>query len=222
MSLVLHELTPSPNTVKVRIALGAKGIDYERRPIEIESYPGDRSSVIAATGQSRLPAITHGDVKLFGSDGIIRYLEANFPGTPRLFSDDHTIHGEQEAWEFYSRTDCGAPLGPLFPVALGMEPMSADKATEANRLLAEKTAAIEEQLAKNGDWLVGDSISIGDLSCAAFIGMGCLGEQHVAISPLYELFAGALKLGEDRPLTRAWVERTRAFDPVFAALQPAS
>ena len=34
-SLILHELTGSPNNVKARIALGYKGLDYDRNPAHL-------------------------------------------------------------------------------------------------------------------------------------------------------------------------------------------
>ena len=42
--LTLHELTGSPNNVKVRIALGFKGLSYERKPITMDGFPGNRSA----------------------------------------------------------------------------------------------------------------------------------------------------------------------------------
>ena len=56
-NLILHELTGSPNNVKVRIALGYKGLEYDRRPLELNDFPGDRSAVVKVSRQPRLPVL---------------------------------------------------------------------------------------------------------------------------------------------------------------------
>ena len=55
--LTLHELILSPNNVKARIALGYKGLEYEREALEfneLDKFPGNRSRVVQLSRSSAL------------------------------------------------------------------------------------------------------------------------------------------------------------------------
>ena len=82
--LVIHGFETS-NNFKVRVALGYKGIPYEFRTID----PSDRDEIHRLTGQFLTPVLQHGDVVLFDSAAILRYLEANFRDTPRIYGRSH-------------------------------------------------------------------------------------------------------------------------------------
>jgi glutathione S-transferase len=113
-NLTLHELTGSPNNVKARIALGYKGLQYDRKPLDLNDFPGNRESVVKLSRQPRLPVLQHGQTVIFDSGAILRYLEANFPDTPPIFVSDYAAHGEIEQWEVFSRTQIGEPIGMMF------------------------------------------------------------------------------------------------------------
>ena len=70
--ITLHELTGSPNNVRVRIGLGYKGLEYQRKPLELTGdFPGDRSEVVKLSGQPRLPVLQHGDTIIYDSRAIL-------------------------------------------------------------------------------------------------------------------------------------------------------
>ena len=94
------------NNMKVRVALGFKGIDYEFRSIE----PRDRADLVRVSGQNLTPVLVHGGCVLFDSAAILRYLDANFPGTPKLFGDSHRQQWEIEDWELFARTELAATI----------------------------------------------------------------------------------------------------------------
>ena len=98
--VTLYEITGSSNSVKVRIALGYKGLEYDRQVVD----PGDRSSVVSVSRQPRLPVLQHGETVIFDSGAILRYLEANFPETAPIFSEDRATLGEIEEWELLGRS----------------------------------------------------------------------------------------------------------------------
>ena len=83
--LELYQIGGSPNNVRVRIALGFKGLAYDTwdLPMETGQFPFDRSRLVELSGQPRTPVLKHGEVVIFDSGGILRYLEANFRDTPR-------------------------------------------------------------------------------------------------------------------------------------------
>lgn len=210
--LKLHELTGSPNNVKIRIALAYKGLDYERVPLEFESFPGDRTSLVRISRQPRAPVLEHGKTIVYDSSGILRYLDANFPDTPTLFADDYEAFGEIERWELFARTKIGEPIGLIFGQAFAP---SADPQTiaTANQLLAENTGALEDRL-NNNEFLVGDHLTAADIVCAAPLYLTDLTDENAQAHPVAAFFQADLKLGDDRPKTRAWIRRVIAYDPI--------
>lgn len=85
--IVIHGFETS-NNLKVRAALEYKGLPYEFRTIE----PRDRTELVRRLGQFLTPVMEHGETLLVDSGAILRYLDANFPKTPKLFGGSH---GEQ-------------------------------------------------------------------------------------------------------------------------------
>ena len=212
--LTLHEITLSPNNVKARVALGYKGLEYHRKPLEFTDYPGDRAGVVQVSRQPRLPVLEHGKTVIFGSDGIMRYLEANFPDTPPLFVQDHTMFGEVERWELFARTQLGEPVSLFFGQAFSP---SKDPAViqKANELLHQRTAALEDRLSTS-EFLVGDHLTAADVACASPLYMTDQTEELAASHPIATFFHENMHLGEERDKTRAWMRRVLKHDPVTA------
>ena len=71
--ITIHGLSPSTFTRTVRMGCHEKGIAYEMvdaRPDTIDPINPFR----------KIPAVTHGDLTLYESIAILRYLERVFPG----------------------------------------------------------------------------------------------------------------------------------------------
>jgi len=205
-TLRLHHLAFSPNSVKVRMALGLKGIAHELVPVD----PMDRTGVLALTGQPLTPALEHGDVRLFGSGAILRYLDANFRDTgPRLFSEDRDEFRAIEEWERKTSV-LGASVGAVFGQFLsGVADAQASAA--ASEGIHAGTREIEERLA-DSPWLVGDSPTAADLTCAAVVYLSAVPEAAAQTNPIHAFFREHLRLGEGRERTRDWVARCVAYD----------
>ena len=206
MALRLHQLPPSPNNLRVRLALAVKGLDYENCVVPFTS---DRSEIVELSTQPLTPVLEHDGRVIFDSSAILRYLEANFPDTPRLFSSDRDVMREIEEWEYFSRLDLTRPVGMTFGQAFAPEKDAAVMA-QANELMRAGTERIEQAL-EGRDYLVGDAISAADLFCAPMVGT----TQMSAESPVgvVKFFAENLHLGEGRERTLAWLGRVLAHDP---------
>lgn len=215
-ALILHELPPSPNNVKVRIALGYKGIEYERLPVAMDD-PSARERLVEATGQPLTPVLQDGDRFLFDSHAIIRYLDANFPG-PRLFFPDRERMREAEGLEHRFRTELGEVAGIVFGEFFKvMQGGAADPEAiaRANRLWNERTGPIEERLGR-GDYLMGDEMSFVDAVGAPYVLFACLPESLVRKLPPAKFFTDSFTLGDGRDRTRAWCARVTAHDPFLS------
>jgi glutathione S-transferase len=180
------------NNMKVRIALKHKGIPFKFETID----PADRSEIERLSGQPLTPVMVHGERVLFDSAAILRYLDANFPETPRLFAGSRERIWEIEEWEGFARHELHAAMKLMLPLRLtGQE--DAEVAAHAQALFDDATAKLEEGLADH-EWLVGDEITAADITAAPVV--------------YRTVKAGFAHLPEGRDNTRAWMERVMAFD----------
>lgn len=188
--LVFHGFETS-NNLKVRVAAGYKGIPY--RFVSID--PADRAAVLRISGQSLTPVMTHGEVVLFDSAAIMRYLDANFRDTPKLYGDSRETTWPIEAWERFARGDMGGPLIQVVKMRLagGDDPAVVDDAADRFAVLIDR---LEASL-RDRDWLVGDTMTAADIATACVI-------ARVQRSGLFEL--------PEAPRTMAWVDRVMAWD----------
>ena len=207
----LFNIQPSPNNMKARIALSYKGIPYEK----VDVNPQDRSEVLRISTQPLTPTLQHGDTVIFDSGAILRYLEAQFPDTPRLFAREYDAMKEIERWEWLGRTLIPEPIGMIFGLYIANK-TDANASARASALLHERTAAMEERLEEH-TFLVGDAMTAADVTIAPFVFYGMVPEEIAAASPTGKYFRDHLRLGEGRGRTREWVGRIMAYDRAPAA-----
>lgn len=206
MSLTLYELPPSPNSIKVRLALGLKGIECVRQAIN----PADRAEVVKLSGQPLTPVLTDAGKVIYDSYAILRYLDANFRDQgPRLYSSERAAIQTIETWELFARCELGEVIGLIFGQLFAP---SVDPAviTRANALFAERAAKLEAAL-DPGPYLCGAELNAADLTAAPFAYYGTLDPAQVPAGSIEAFFAAHLRLPE-APRTRAWIERVMALD----------
>jgi glutathione S-transferase len=204
--LTLYELPPSPNSIKVRLALGLKGIEHKRVMVN----PMDRSVVVELSGQPLTPVLTDGERVIYDSYAILRYLDANHPDGPRLYSADRDEQKAIEEWELFGRVKLGEYVGVMFGQFFAPEKDPA-AFKRANELLAKRAGKLEDALADQ-DFLLGERPTAADLTCAPFVSYGLLEAKEHKEGSIARFFAEHLRLPERFPRTRAWVARTMAFD----------
>lgn len=180
------------NNFKVRVGLGYKGIPYEFRSID----PADRTEPMRLTGQPMTPVMVHGDVALFDSAAILRYLDANFPDTPQLYGGGYETLREIESWEGWARTEMAAPL-----LTMVRQYISGKKDPEATEIavgrLSMVCARLESRLSDH-EWLVDNRITAADVTCAPVI-------HRVRVAQI-------LPLPEGLDHTREWTARMMEYD----------
>jgi len=81
--LTLIQIPFSHNCVKVRVALGLKGLAYRTKDIP----PMDRASVVAASGQGLVPVLVDDGRAIADSTAILLHLETSYPDTPLVPKD---------------------------------------------------------------------------------------------------------------------------------------
>lgn len=201
--LTFLTLPPSPYNTKVRLALKLKGLDYETIEVGFEG----REEVIKHSGQPLTPVLLDGDKAVYDSFGILRYLDANFPG-PKLFSETKDGQREIQDWEAYGR-ELGAAVG-LVASQVFNDKIDDAKTKQSEALflsLPERTEATLE----NQEYLMGDAPNAADLSVVPFFRFAIASPEDVP-EGLLRFVAERVHLNEKFPRTRAWVERVLAID----------
>lgn len=189
--ITIHGFETS-NNFKVRVALGYKGLDYEFRSID----PAEREAVVAISGQYLTPVMVHGDTVLFDSAAILRYLDANFPHTPKLFGLGHAEQWEIEGWERFGRGELAAGLMKLVHHRVTGGGDDAQLRDEARALFLAALDRLQERL-EDRQWLVSDRLTAADVSCAPVV-------YRVRLAGVFDLPATN---GLD-----SWVERVMRHD----------
>jgi len=207
MSYTLYQLSPSPNSIKVRLALGLKQIPCTLQ----DTNPADRTALVALSGQSLTPVLTDDDRVIYDSYAILRYLDANNPKhEPRLFSNEREVHKAIEAWELFARVELGEVVGTIFNQLFSPE-VDPAQIERANALLAERAEKLEDAL-EGQDFLMGATANAADLTCCAFAYYGTLNVADCDEGTVQHFFATHLELPARFTRTHAWIQRCMAFD----------
>ena len=162
-TLIIYGFETS-NNIKMRLALEHKGIPYEFRTIE----PTDRDELVRVSGQFLTPAMVDGDVVLFDSSAILRYLDANYRETPKLYGHSHSEQWEIEDWERFGRGPLAEPMMSLVHARVRGEGVTPALEEGAVADFGEAIRKLEGRL-DGRQWLVGDEMTAADITCAAVI-----------------------------------------------------
>lgn len=201
----LYDLAASPHSIKARLALAYKKIPYEKVAVD----PEKREPVVAVSGQPLAPVLVHGDAVVYDSYAITRYLDANWPGAPRLYSDVRDTMKKIEEWELFVRTEAYPAVGMTFREAFAASPDAA-RLKKANEIINRAVPRLEEALSSS-PYLLGAEPTAADFALAPMMHYGALPPGAEKTGPIAAFFAKNLKL-EGAQRTRAWVGRVMAWD----------
>jgi glutathione S-transferase len=174
MSLILYGAPLSPFVRKADALLREKGATFELESVNIMPMPDWFKEISPAR---RIPVLRDTDIGTEGplgtipdSSAICAYIEQKFP-EPAFYPDDPYERGRVVWFEEYCDTDLAGPLGlgifrPIqFNRFMGKEPdVEAAKKTYAEQL-PRHLDYLENEIGA-GDYLVGDALSIADVSLA--------------------------------------------------------
>lgn len=153
-TLKIHGLSPSTFTRTVRLACHEKGIDYEM----VDAMP---HTIGPLNPFGKLPAITHGDVTLYESIAILRYLERVFPG-PRLWPDDVVAAALCDQWASAVADSLVNAALRYFAARAGFLPVPAEMAQKYLARTAEVVPIFDRQLSRQR-FLAGEQLTAADL-----------------------------------------------------------
>jgi len=208
--ITMWNLGPSPNSMKVRIALNYKGLAFDR--VEVDFMDQERVAVVEVSGQPLTPVIKHDDAVVYDSRAILRYLDTNFRDTPSLLSAHRPTMMAYEQEENYARDVIATPAGMIFGQVTSDEAPDMEVCAQASQMMNAATAPYEERLQQH-DFLMGDHLTVVDVTAAPFVSYAMIPpEAGGPDNPMMQFFSDHFSLGEGRDKTRAWAQRVMAYD----------
>ena len=210
--MILYGSTMSPFVRKVAAYASEKGIELE---IQQTGFPNPTPEFCAASPFRKMPALSDGDFSLADSSAIIHYLEAKFP-EPELILAEPRARGRVIWFDEFADTilfGCGQKVFFNRVVAPRFLGRPGDEAVAEAALRDEWPPIIDylETVApEEGGFLVGDSLTLADISVASpFANFGHLGiEIDRSKHPKTAAYVARIL---DRPSFRPFVEREAAF-----------
>jgi glutathione S-transferase len=209
--MILYGSSLSPFVRKVLAFAGEKGIELDLQPT---GFPNHLPEFIEASPFKKMPALRDGEYTLADSSAIVHYLDAKYP-EPALIPADPALRGKAVWYDEFADTvfaACGAKMFFNRVVAkLIGKPGDLAVAEAAERDELPPLLDYLERVAPDaGQFLVGDSISLADISIASpFANLAHLRcqvdpQRHGRTRAYVESILS-------RPSFSAWIERETAF-----------
>lgn len=212
--MILYGSSLSPFARKVLAFAGEKGIELELQPTG--ARPGGPSEeFLAASPFRKMPAFRDGGYTLADSSAIVHYLEAKYP-EPALIPSDPELRGKTIWYEEFADTilvTCGAKIffnlivAPRFMGKPG-DPEAARQA-ELNDL-PPILDYLERTVPGEGDFLVGEGLTLADLAVAS--PFANFRHTNTRVDPeRYPRTVAYVERILARPSLAPWIEREAAF-----------
>lgn len=202
--IVIHGFPQSTFVRTTRMVCEEKGVTHEVAPLEFGS-----EAHLALHPFGRIPAIQHGDVRLYEAGAIARYVDRTFDGPPLQPADTRAL-ALMDQWvsavtDYFDKDITRAlVIQRLVVPARGGEPdeqMIADAVPKTEHHLGELEKALGES-----DFIAGGALSLADLFAAPVVFYVSLTPEGQGIMPKF-------------PAVGSWLERMQS-RPSFAATQP--
>jgi len=190
--LVLYDSPVSGNCYKVRLLLAHLGVDYERREVDVVDRSTRPELLGALNPALRVPTLVLDDGRpLAESNAILWY----FADGTRFVPGDRYERTQVLQWQFFEQYDHEPSLAVVrFWLAYSGRPEAYADQVESRRAAGYRALDAMERHLTGRDWLVGDGMTIADISLYAY--------THVA-------HEGGFDLG-GYPAIGAWLGRVAA------------
>ena len=166
--IVIHGVRGSPYVRSAQLCLEEKGLAYRLHPLGPGEMYGE--AYRAMHPFARVPALEHGDYRLYETQAILRYLDAAFPepplqpAEPRALGRMNQIIGVNDAYFFPKVASVIVFNRIVGPVFMGRTP---DEAAIAEAMpMARGCIAELDRLLDGQPFMAGEALSLADLMLA--------------------------------------------------------
>jgi len=160
-------------TRRVLMTLAEKQAKYEMVTLDFMKGEHKSPAHLARQPFGQMPALEDGDLTLFESRAMMRYIDETVPGQALTPKDPKTRALMNQWWSVESE-DITPPMATIvfermFTPMRGGKPDAA-KIEEAKKKLAPAILVLDTHLGKGGPHLVGDSFTLADISFMPYLG----------------------------------------------------
>jgi len=191
---------PTPNGVKVSIALEESGLPYEAHAVNILKNETWTPDFLSLNPNGKIPAIIDPDgpdgrpLALFESGAILLYLAEK---TGKLMPKDAAARYETIQWVFFQMGGLGPMFGQLgFFYKFAGKDIADKRPLERYRDESKRLLGVLETRLAGRDWIMGKDYTIADISMLGWVR---------ALKVFYE--AGELVGLDKMPNVNAWLDR---------------
>lgn len=162
--LIVHGRNYSSNVQIVMWAIGELGLRFERRDAGHRFGGLETPEFLAMNPMGRIPVLRDGDLTLFESAAILRYLAARY-GDAEFWPADPTARAGLDSWAEWAKHSFAPVVNQIYKAQVVADPAGYDPArvaplaAEAGRLALMLDARIG-----NGPWLAGEPFTFADIA----------------------------------------------------------
>ena len=198
----LYDFPLSPRARKVRVTLEAKGLEYEKIPIDITKGEQKTPAYLAVNPYGKIPALQDNGTTVYESTIIMEYLNDTYP-TPPLLPDDVGQRARARVLMHYADTPYEHAVATLAAELL-LKPLQGGTAdhevvSQANAALNLCFDHLTNELGNN-DFLVGSTLTLADIPYVS-----------------WALLFPRLNVDIPHPRLEAWINRLKEQPSVQAA-----
>ncbi|MBV6285861.1 glutathione S-transferase family protein [Pseudomonas aegrilactucae] len=196
----------SSNVRKVLWCAQELGLDYQSIDAGGEFGLVDEPQYRALNPNGRVPMIEDGDLVLWESNSIVRYLAARYAADTPWYPADPVARASADKWMDWTTSSLAVPFRPLFWGMLRTPAEQQDwvQINAAHKQCAELLSIADQALARQ-PFLSGQEVGMGDIPLGCFV---------------YAWFEMPIERPEMRHL-RAWYERLQQRPAYQAAVMTA-
>ena len=156
----------SSNVMKVLWALAEFGQAFERIDAGLSFGVVDTPEYRAMNPNGRVPTLVDGDLILWESNAIVRYLAAKYGG-PAFWPADPAVRADLDRWMDWQQTTQGPAITPVFWGLVRTPPAERDQAAiDAGVEQTNAAFKILDARLEGREWVGGDALSMADFPFA--------------------------------------------------------
>jgi glutathione S-transferase len=176
----------SPNVRRVRLTAAVLGLQLEETKLDFGKGEHKHPEYLALNPNGAVPTLVDGDFVLTESRAIMQYLATKKPASGLLPGDERG-RADVTRWQFWDASHFSPQLGTLafqriLKQAFGMGPPDAAKVDEALTNFRRFAAVLDKHL-EGRRYVVGDSLTVADLTLASSLMYAKQSEAPVAEFP---------------------------------------
>ena len=160
----------SPNVRRVRLTAAVLGLELEEQRLDFAKGEHKAPEYLALNPNGQVPTLVDGDFVLTESRAIMQYLASKKPESG-LLPRDERARADVTRWQFWDSSHFSPQVGTLafqrvLKPMMGMGEPDVGKVEEALANFRRFAAVLDKRLA-GGKYIVGDAMTIADLTIAS-------------------------------------------------------